>query len=154
MVYIRKSEPFLKKMKDELANFLTRKQAVMQNYASSSNILTEYEEHNLCFYSDRDPSKLIISNNESGANFSESMRQTIESLRNPFTDLYHWVKGEMYDLAAFTAALTERKAVANAVESLKKKIVSAKSNIENVTQGNKTVSTLFKNANDVGKMTN
>ena len=60
------------------------------------------------------------------------MRHTIESLRNPFTDLYHWVKGEMYDLAAFTAALVERNGVKAAVEGLQKKIVSAKSDIEAV----------------------
>ena len=154
MVYIKKSEPFLKKMKEELALYLTRKQVVMQNYANSSNILTEYEENNLGFYTERDPSKLIISNSDSGTNFSESMRHTIESLRNPFTDLYHWVKGEMYDLAAFTAALTERKSVATAVDSLKKKIISAKNDIEAVSQGKKTMGTMFKNANDVGKMQN
>ena len=126
----------------------------MQNYANSANILTEYEENNLCFYTEREGSKLVINSTETGTNFSENMRHTIESLRNPFTDLYHWVKGEMYDLAAFTAALNERKAVQTAVDALQKKIVSAKSDIEAVSAGKKTMGTLFKNANDVGKMQN
>lgn len=153
-LYVCKSEPFLVKLKAELAVFLQRKQSVMQNYANSSNILTEYEENNLCFYTDRDTSKLVINNESNGSNLIESLRHTVESLRNPFTDLYHWVKGEMYDLAAFTAALNERKAVAASVEKLKKQIIGAKSDIEAVSAGKKTMGTLFKNANDVGKMQN
>jgi len=35
------------------------------------------------------------------------MRTTTDNLRNPFTDLYHWCKGEIYDLTAFTAAVKE-----------------------------------------------
>ena len=154
MVYIKKSEPFLKKLKEDLAVYLTKKQSVMQSYANSANILTEYEENNLCYYTERDTTKLVINSTEAGTNFSENMRHTIESLRNPFTDLYHWVKGEMYDLAAFTAALVERNGVKAAVEGLKKKIIGAKSDIEAVSQGKKTMGTLFKNSNDVGKMQN
>ena len=154
MVYVKKSEPFLKKMKNELGIFLTKKQQVMQNYANSANILTEYEENNVCYYTDRDPSKLVITSTDKGQNFSEDIRHTIESLRNPFTDLYHWVKGEMYDLEAFTHALDERNHVKAAIEVLKKKIVSAKADIENVKEGKKSIGTLFKNANDVGKMQN
>jgi len=82
------------------------------------------------------------------------MRVTVEKLRNPFTDLYHWIKGELYDLAAFTLALKERKTVQNNIADLKKKIIGVKSDIESVSAGKKTVGTLFKNANDVGSMQN
>ena len=82
------------------------------------------------------------------------MRVTVEKLRNPFTDLYHWIKGELYDLAAFTLALKERKSVQNNIADLKKKIIGVKSDIESVSAGKKTVGTLFKNANDVGSMQN
>jgi len=84
----------------------------------------------------------------------EAMRRTIENLRNPYTDLYHWVKGELYDLAAFTAALKEREFVSNSVKDINKKIATSKSDIENVTTGKKTMNTLFKNSNDVGQMSN
>lgn len=87
-------------------------------------------------------------------NLVESMRKTIENLRNPYVDLYHWVKGELYDLAAFTAALKEREAVSASVKDVNKKIVTSKSDIENVTTGKKTMGTLFKNSNDVGQMSN
>jgi len=82
------------------------------------------------------------------------MRVTVEKLRKPFTDLYHWIKGELYDLAAFTLALKERKTVQNNIADLKEKIIGVKSDIESVSAGKKTVGTLFKNANDVGSMQN
>ena len=70
MVYVKKSEPFLKKMKEDLAVYLTKKQSVMQSYANSANILTEYEENNLCYYTERDTTKLVINSTEAGTNFS------------------------------------------------------------------------------------
>ena len=66
MVYVKKSDPFLKKMKNDLGVYLTKKQQVMQNYANSANILTEYEENNVCYYTDRDPSKLVITSTGTG----------------------------------------------------------------------------------------
>ena len=108
--YIKKADPFLKKLKEDLANYLSKKQNVMQSYAGCANNLVEYEEKNLAYYIDQNMSKLVINNSDSG-NLIEQMRHTIENLRNPFTDLYHWIKGEMYDLDAFKAALNERRAV-------------------------------------------
>ena len=97
---------------------------------------------------------MLNSTAHDGSQFVESMRKTIENLRNPYVDLYHWVKGELYDLAAFTAALKERQAVAASVADVNKKIATSKSDIENVTTGKKTMNTLFKNSNDVGQMSN
>lgn len=51
-VYIKKSEPFLKKLKDDLALYLSKKQIVMQAYAGSADLLEKYEQNNLAFYND------------------------------------------------------------------------------------------------------
>lgn len=82
----------------------------------------------------------------------ESLKHTVDNLRNPFTDLYHWIKGEIYDMAAFTAALNELKAVQNNVDSIVKKIASGKSDVENIQAGKKTMNTLFKGSGDVHKI--
>jgi len=125
----------------------------MLAYASSQNILAEYEESNLRFYTDNDAQKLVMRNTD-GNNLLESMRLTVERLRNPFTDLYHWIKGEMYDLSTLSIALKERQTIQVNARELKKKIEGSKSDIASVTAGKKTVGTLFKNANDVGSMQN
>ena len=48
--YIKKAEPFLKKLKDELASSLSKKQLVMQAYAGSTTVLSNYEANNLAYY--------------------------------------------------------------------------------------------------------
>jgi len=101
MVWIKKAEPFLKTMKNDLATYLSRKQLDMMSYVGTQNILAEYEENNLRFYTDHDVEKLVVRNID-GNQLLENMRLTVEKLRNPFTDLYHWIKGELYDLMAFS----------------------------------------------------
>lgn len=109
-LFIKKIEPFLKQLKTDLASFLSKKQQVMQCYAGTAKVLTDYEDLNLAHYTDLDSHKLVINSPES-QNLKESMLHTLENLRNPFTDLYHWVKGELYDLAAMKNLLDERKKV-------------------------------------------
>mmetsp|Transcript_26543 Transcript_26543/g.35503 ORF Transcript_26543/g.35503 Transcript_26543/m.35503 type:complete len:206 (-) Transcript_26543:147-764(-) len=125
----------------------------MLSYASTQNILAEYEENNLRFYTDNQADKLVMRNTDSNQ-LLENMRYTVEKLRNPFTDLYHWIKGEIYDLNAFSIAIKERATVQQNIKDIKKKIETTKSDIDSVTQGKKTMGTLFKNTGDVGSMQN
>ena len=99
------------------------------------------------------PGKLVMNDADTG-NLTESLKHTVENLRNPFTDLYHWLKGEIYDLAAFTAALNELKAVGAGVDSVTKKIATSKTSVESITAGKKTMNTLFKGAGDIHKIQN
>lgn len=39
MVYIKKAEPFLKKFKEDLASYLSKKQNVMKSYGGASDVL-------------------------------------------------------------------------------------------------------------------
>ena len=151
-VFIKKMEPFLKQLKADLAGFLSKKQMVMSCYAGTAKILTDYEELNLAQYTDLDPHKLVINNPES-QNLKESMLHTLENLRNPFTDIYHWVKGELYDLGAMKTLMAERHKIGSRVKELTKKKESTEQDINNINQGKKTLTTVFKNTNDVGEMT-
>ncbi len=58
------------------------------------------------YYCEGDASAFVMQNSEH-ADLAGKMRNTAENLRNPFTDLYHWNKGEIYDLNAFSAAHKE-----------------------------------------------
>jgi len=147
-VYIKKAAPFLKKMKDDMATYLTKKQMLIKSYAGIAAGFSTYEEGNLTFYVDNEPSGLVMNNMDQG-NLIESLRHTVDNLRNPFTDLYHWIKGEIYDLSAFQNALIELKNIGSNVESVTKKIASCKADIENIQAGKKTMNTLFKNTGDV-----
>lgn len=39
------------------------------------------------------------------------MNHMIDNLKNPFEDMYHWCKGEIYDLQALQTALASRDAI-------------------------------------------
>lgn len=82
-------------MKEELASYLSKKQIVLTSIGQSSKVLNAYEDNNLTYYTDLAPERLVM--NESGPNLQGEMLKAQESLRNPFTDLYHWIKGELYD---------------------------------------------------------
>ena len=97
--------------------------------------------------------KLVL-NNPNDTALKESMLHTIENLRNPFTDLYHWVKGEIYDMGAFLNALVVRDEVAKKLQELKKKNVQAGKDVANLNAGKKSVNTLFKSEGDVGTISN
>lgn len=148
---MKKAAPFLKKMKDEMAQYLTSKQHLIKSYGGMASGLTSYEDENLMFFVDRDGSKTVVNNADHG-NMIESLKHTTDNLRNPFTDLYHWVKGEIYDLSAFQATLIELKTVGDGVEAMKNKIKQAKSDVENIQSGKKTMRTLTKNSGDVHTM--
>ena len=66
--------------------------------------------------------------------------------------LYHWIKGENYDIGSFSACLAGRNATAKRVKELKSKKTSTQKDIETVNAGKKSVTTLFKKKDDVGNM--
>lgn len=80
------------------------------------------------------------------------MDHMVDNLKNPFEEVYHWIKGETYDLKA----LVESIEIKDQVEAQKKKMESRRTNaqndLQNVNQGKKTVRTIFKNEKDTGGM--
>ncbi len=52
------------------------------------------------------------------------MATTASGLRNPYIDLYHWVKGEIYDIEAMRNAIKKRAEVAEALRNLEAKKAS------------------------------
>ena len=114
-------------------------------------MLTVYEENNLHYYSEADATKWVV-NDQSTVNLASECSNMLEQMKNPFVDLYHWIKGELYDLESFKSSLDCHKDAVNAHIELSKKLHQAKSDVENVSTGKKTMSTMFKNKDDVGSL--
>jgi hypothetical protein len=115
--------------------------------------LGDYEDLNQVQYADLDVHQLVL-NSPENVELKENMLNTIENLRNPYTDLYHWIKGEIYDLNSYFAALQIREKVKSKLKELEKKNVNTAKDIESLNAGKKTVTTVFKKQDDVGSMTN
>lgn len=116
-------------------------------------VLNSYEELNLTHYTNMDGDKLVFLN-PANKDLKDGMQHTAENLRNPFTDIYHWVKGELYDLKAMAGAIAVRNTVEKNGQALLKKKQSTAKNLEDVNAGKKTLGTIFKSDKDAGSMAN
>lgn len=76
----------------------------------------------------------------------------IKSQKNPYVIIYHWIQGELYDMEAIVDAIQERAKIEEALIALNKKKLSVQRDVEDVQAGNKTMTTLLKDKNDMGKM--
>lgn len=73
-------------------------------------------------------------------------------IKNPYFNLFHWVRGEIFDIEAVQEAINHKeRSQANILKNEKKK-VNTQQNLDNVVAGRKSVKTLFKNQNDAGTM--
>jgi len=77
-----------------------------------------------------------------------------ENLKNPYFNLYHWCKGELYDIEAVNSSLTMKDKICEKIGKTEKKKRSTQGDLDNITTGRKTVKTLFKNTTDTGNMVN
>ena len=61
--------------------------------------LTKYEELNLKVYVEGDPEKMVLASGEGENNVhKEEAKELEENLKNPYFNLYHWIKGEISDI--------------------------------------------------------
>ena len=75
-----------------------------------------------------------------------------ENLKNPYFNLYHWCKGELYDIEAVNSSLSMKDKICERIGKTEKKKRSTQGDLDNITTGRKTVTTIFKNKTDTGNM--
>ncbi len=92
---IKKVLPHIKTMKKSIANFRATKTAQINNYKILYGILDKYEELNMTTYNHK---KLVITDSDNKDVIKDQMSHMIENLKNPYDEMYHWCKGEIYDL--------------------------------------------------------
>ena len=69
------------------------------SYQGFGKILTQYEDTNLSAYSDMDYGRCVFTNPENKP-LRDNLDTTTAGIKNCFTDVYHWVKGELADLTS------------------------------------------------------
>lgn len=153
LFFIKAVEPLLVKIKTDLSKYLMSKQRSIQAYGEMAKFTQRYEELNANNYTDMDQSKLIF-HNPSNEELKNALLITGTSLRNPYIELYHWVKGELYDIEAMRNSVNMRMKVQEKLRELEGKKRDTQKDIDNIQSGNKTATTLFKNTNDISGMAN
>jgi len=125
----------------------------IQSYQDLQRASARYEDMNLQHYTDMNSQELIMSNPDNAEVFT-SLNDVASNMQNPYIDIYHWAKGEVFDLAALTNAVKERNRCEQAVRDLEKKKKDAEQDLTDVSAGKKTLTTLFKDKSDTGSLAN
>ena len=84
-----------------------------KNYKALVTNLMKYEDNNTEYYSDSDLTKRICTHPSAG-DMKERMDQTASGWRNPYKDMYLWLKGELLDIKGISDAIQGRDKVSQA----------------------------------------
>ena len=137
---------------------MSTKNTSINDYKMFLQMLHKYEELNLAVYVDGDESKMVFENKKEEETNADTIKEQVsvlcENMKNPYFNIYHWVKGEIFDIEAVNNAITKKDKIQAQIQGFEKKKKGTQENLDNVTTGRKTVKTLFKNMDDTGKMVN
>lgn len=141
-------------MQKKIATYMQNKSQGIQDYKIMLNMLDKYEELNLANYVEGNESKMVFGNtqlkHESSETIKEQVSKLCDNLKNPYFNMYHWCKGEHFDIEAVFNAINLKDKMQMKIQQNEKKKRNTQSDLDNVTTGRKTVKTLFKTTNDAG----
>ena len=141
----------MKAMKKSLSNFRdTRMQSIANNRVLMT-LLDKYEDLNINCYTDSNPDKLVLNNPEQ-KQLKEQMEHMVDNQKNSFDQMYHWCKGEIYDIKAVVNAINQKDAFEKMLSKTEKRKANTEADLDNVNAGKKTIRTIFKDEKDSTKM--
>jgi hypothetical protein len=114
-------------------------------------LLDKYEDLNMNCYTENSPDKMVL-NNPEHKQLKDQMEHMVDNQKNPFDEMYHWCKGEIYDIKSIMAAVQQKDSFEKLLKKTEAKKTNTQSDLENVNQGKKTIRTLFKNEKDATGM--
>ena len=112
--------PLLEKIKGQTAQMMRTKLNCIQSYQEIYRAAQRYEDMNLQNYTDMNTQELVLTNPDNAEVFQD-LQSVAGNLQNPYIDIYHWAKGELFDLNALLAAVRERGRCEQSVKDLEKK---------------------------------
>lgn len=146
----------MKEMQKKIAIYMQNKSVGIHNYKLLLTMMDKYEELNLANYAEGQDDKMIFGNpnfkNNEGFTMKDSITKVSEGMKNPYFNLYHWCKGELFDIEAVYNAISMKDRLVEKVGKKETKKSSQQKDLDSVTSGRKTIKTVFKNAGDTGNM--
>lgn len=112
----------------------------------------KYEERNFTYVNEKPEiqvkalNRMIIGGqqNELMADFAKAHDQ----LRNPFSSVFYWIKGQVTDVKAMRDALSSRENIISVIQKIRSKRSSVQRELENSMNGRTTLKTFFKSSNE------
>ena len=113
-------EPLLNKVKGKTAAMMRTKQQQMNSYQDFHRSMQRYEDLNLQTYTEMQAGELILTNPDN-MELNIKLQELTSNMQNPYIDLYHWAKGEIFDLQAVMSSVRQRTECEKAVRELERK---------------------------------
>ncbi len=129
-------------LKDHLKSCNQVKNANTANYKIFSSNLEKYEELNLYEYI-KSTRKMVFSTDEN-EQLRQQMGSFVEGVKNPFQEMYNWIKGEIYDIQALQEAVNKREELDKTRSKLLSQKAKNQNDLANVTAGKTTMRTILK----------
>jgi hypothetical protein len=95
--FSKKVVAMLKNFKRMVETSRSNMNTSIANYKIIMCLMEKYEDLNLHNYADGNEMKLVITD-ANRQSFKKSTDKLINSYQNPYHELYHWIKGEIYDI--------------------------------------------------------
>lgn len=152
--FAKKVIPQLKTFKKVLEAYRDNKRYVVNDNNAFAKLLDKYEECNLSNYTEGKANKMVLNGENGQRDLLDQMVHMAQNLKNPFEDMYHWCKGEIYDLQGIQTACEARDLIEKDLKKQEKSKTNTQKDLENVTTGKTTIRTIFKSQNDTGGMVN
>lgn len=110
----------MKALKKGVESFRSIKTQAIAHYKVYLHLVDKYEELNMNTYIEGNLDKVVFSDPKN-KEIKEQMDHMVENLKNPFDEMYHWCKGEIYDLQALASAVNIRDNVEKDIKRMESK---------------------------------
>lgn len=100
----------------------------------------KYEELNLATYVNGNQNKMVFGNTlhlESFQIVKESVSKLCENLKNPYFNIFHWCKGELFDIEAINQAMSLKDKIFEKIGKNEKKKMGAQGDLNDIATGRK-----------------
>lgn len=139
-------------MKGMKKNLSSQREVRLQSICNNrvmQTLFDKYEDLNMNQYTEGKQDLLVFNNPES-TRMKEQMDHMIDNQKNSFDHMYHWCKGEIYDIKAIVNAISFKENFEKTLKKTEAKKSNTQADLENVNQGKKTLRTILKNEKDAG----
>jgi chemotaxis protein histidine kinase CheA len=141
----------MKAMKKSLSGFRDNRMQSIANNRVLMTLLDKYEDLNITCYTDGNTERLVLNNPEQ-KQLKEQMEHMVDNQKNSFDQMYHWCKGEIYDIKTIVNAINQKENFESMLRKTEKKKANTEADLDNVNAGKKTMRTMFKDEKDSTKI--
>ena len=121
----------MKGLKKTLANFRDVKTQSIANNRVLMGLLDKYEDLNMNCYTENSADKMVL-NNPDQKQLKDQMEHMVDNQKNPFDEMYHWCKGEIYDIKTIVATITQKDSFEKLLKKTETKKTNTQADLENV----------------------